>query len=196
MSVMASIDTNQRNRIHPHKFTMWVALGSIIMMFAGLTSAYIVRSNQSNWLEFKLPPVFWYSTFIILFSSLTMQLAVRAFKAREMKRYRQLITITALLGILFAFLQVRGFIYLQDNGVKIISEGSNPSASFLGIITGLHVLHVLGGVIAIFIIFIRAYSRSKKSYNVVTVEIVSTYWHFVDLLWIYLFVFFSITHAS
>lgn len=193
---MASIDTNQRNRIHPHKFTMWVALGSIIMMFAGLTSAYIVRSNQSNWLEFKLPPVFWYSTFIILFSSLTMQLAVRAFKAREMKRYRQLITITALLGILFAFLQVRGFIYLQDNGVKIISEGSNPSASFLGIITGLHVLHVLGGVIAIFIIFIRAYSRSKKSYNVVTVEIVSTYWHFVDLLWIYLFVFFSITHAS
>lgn len=196
MSVMASVDTNQRNRIHPHKFIMWVALGSIIMMFAGLTSAYIVRSNQSNWLEFTLPPVFWYSTFVILISSLTMQLAVRSFKAREMKRYRQLITITALLGILFAFLQVRGFIYLQDNGVKLIREGSNPAASFLGIITGLHVLHVLGGVIAIFIIFIRAYSRSKKSYNTVTVEIVSTYWHFVDLLWIYLFVFFSITHAS
>lgn len=196
MSVMTSVETNQRNRIHPHKFTLWVAMGSILMMFAGLTSAYIVRSNQANWLEFKLPPVFWYSTFVILISSLTMQLAVRSFKAREMQRYRQLITITAVLGILFAFLQVRGFMYLQNNGVKLISEGSNPSASFLGIITGLHVLHVLGGVIAICIIFIKAYSRSKKSYNAVTVEIVSTYWHFVDLLWIYLFVFFSITHAS
>lgn len=186
--------SNQRSRIHPHKFTLWVAMGSIVMMFAGLTSAYIVRRNQANWLEFSLPAVFWYSTAVILLSSLTMHLALKAFKAREMQRYRQFITVTAILGVLFAALQFWGFTYLGAHGVKLIGEGSNPAASFLAIITGLHVLHVLGGVIAVLVIFIRAFSARLKSYNSVPIEIVSTYWHFVDILWIYLFVFFSITH--
>ena len=186
--------SNQRSRIHPHKFTLWVAMGSIVMMFAGLTSAYIVRRNQANWLEFSLPAVFWYSTAVILVSSLTMHLALKSFKARQMQRYRQFITVTAILGVLFAALQFQGFTYLGAHGVKLIGEGSNPAASFLAIITGLHVLHVLGGVIAILVIFIRAFSARLKSYNAVPIEIVSTYWHFVDILWIYLFIFFSITH--
>ena len=186
--------SNQRNRIHPHKFTLWVAMGSIVMMFAGLTSAYIVRSNQANWLEFNLPAIFWYSTAVILASSITMHLSVKAFRAREMQRYRSLITITAALGVVFAALQFFGFKELGSHGVLLLGQGSNPAASFLAIITGLHVLHVLGGVIAILVIFIRAYNTRSKSYNTVPVEIVSTYWHFVDILWIYLFVFFSIAH--
>ena len=68
---MTTVSSNQRNRIHPHKFTLWVAMGNIIMMFAGLTSAYIVRSNQANWLQFSMPVVFWYSTVVIMLSSLT-----------------------------------------------------------------------------------------------------------------------------
>lgn len=181
--------SNQRNRIHPHKFTLWVAMGSIIMMFAGLTSAYIVRSNQGNWFLFELPVVFWYSTLVILISSLTMHLAYKAFKAREMQRYRVLITATAALGIVFTVLQFLGFSQLNGHGVQLIGQGSNPSASFLAVITGLHVLHVLGGVVALLIIFIRAYSAKSKSYNTVPVEMAATYWHFVDILWIYLFVF-------
>jgi len=98
---MITMVTGQNSRIHPHKFTLWVAMGSIIMMFAGLTSAYIVRRNQANWFEFSLPPVFWYSTLVIMFSSLTMYMAVNSFKARAMVRYRILITITLLLGLLF-----------------------------------------------------------------------------------------------
>ena len=191
---MMTTVSNQRNRIHPHKFTLWVAMGSIVMMFAGLTSAYIVRSNQANWLEFNLPAIFWYSTAVILASSITMHLSVKAFRAREMQRYRSLITITAALGVLFAVLQFFGFKELESHGVLLLGQGSNPAASFLAIITGLHVLHVLGGVIAILVIFIRAYNTRLKSYNTVPVEIVSTYWHFVDILWIYLFVFFSIAH--
>ena len=191
---MTTVSSNQRNRIHTHKFTLWVAMGSIVMMFAGLTSAYIVRRNQANWLEFDLPGVFWYSTIVILLSSLTMHLALKAFKAREMQRYRRLITITAILGVTFGVLQFFGFSYLGEHGVKLIHEGSNPAASFLAIIVGLHVLHVLGGVIAIIVIFIRAYSSRFKSYNAVPIEVVATYWHFVDILWIYLFIFFSITH--
>jgi len=190
--MMAAMASPERRRMHPHKFVLWVALGSIIMMFAGLTSAYIVRRNQANWLEFSLPPVFWYSTAVILFSSLTMHLALKAFKARLMARYKTLITITALLGVLFATLQGFGFYYLKGHGVLLIGQGSNPAASFIAVITGLHVLHVLGGVIALLVIFIRAYSARVKSYNVTRVELVSTYWHFVDVLWIYLFIFFNL----
>ena len=191
---MTTVSSNQRNRIHPHKFTLWVAMGSIVMMFAGLTSAYIVRSNQANWLEISLPVIFWYSTAVIVLSSITMHLSVKAFKAREMQRYRRLITITAILGVTFGLLQFFGFQYLGNHGVRLIGQGSNPAASFLAVITGLHVLHVLGGVIAILVIFFRAFSARFKSYNTVPVEVVSTYWHFVDILWIYLFVFFSLTH--
>jgi len=189
---MTTVSSNQRNRIHPHKFTLWVAMGSIVMMFAGLTSAYIVRSNQANWLEFSMPQIFWYSTAVIILSSITMHLSLKAFRAREMSRYRSLITITAVLGVLFGVLQFLGFGFLSNHGVLLLGQGSNPSASFLAIITGLHVLHVLGGVVAILVMFIRAYSSRSKSYNATPVEIVSTYWHFVDILWIYLFIFFNL----
>src|SRR3954447_13277196 len=189
---MMTTVSNQRARIHPHKFTLWIAMGSIIMMFAGLTSAYIVRSNQANWLRFYLPNIFWYSTVVILLSSVFMHLSVKAFKAREMKRYRLLITITAFFGILFAVLQFVGFIDLNNHGVQLLGSGSNPSASFLAIIAGLHVLHVLGGVIALLFIFFKAYSSRSKNYSAVPIEVVSTYWHFVDALWIFLFIFFHL----
>jgi cytochrome c oxidase subunit 3 len=161
------------------------------MMFAGLTSAYIVRRSQSNWLEFGLPKIFWYSTLVIIVSSLTIHLAVKAFKARERGRYRTLITVTVLLGVLFAVLQAFGFRELHAGGVQLFGIGSNPSASFLGIITGLHVVHVLGGVIALLIIFLKAFSARIKNYSSIPLEIASTYWHFVDILWIYLFIFFN-----
>lgn len=189
--MISMVSSNERKRIHPHKFALWVAMGSIVMMFAGLTSAYIVRRSQANWLAFQLPVIFWYSTLVILISSLTMHLSVKAFQAREMQRYRSLITATAALGVLFALMQFVGFYSLQSSGVNILGQGSNPSASFLGIITGLHVLHVLGGVVALIVIFIRAFSLKTKSYSSVPLEIVSTYWHFVDILWIYLFIFFK-----
>ncbi|WP_295205761.1 heme-copper oxidase subunit III [Sediminibacterium sp.] len=189
--MMTTVQTNEPKRIHPHKFTMWVAMGSIVMAFAGLTSAYIVKKNQSSWLEFDLPVVFWYSTFVILISSVTMHLAAKAFKAREMGRYRSLITITAALGVLFIVLQYLGFVDLEANNIALVGPKSNSAASFLFVITGLHMLHVLGGVIALLVMFVRAYSRKTKTYSSVPVEVAGTYWHFVDVLWIYLFIFYN-----
>src|SRR5262245_2542828 len=101
--------STQRNRIHPHKFTLWVAIGSIVMMFAGLTSAYIVKRDQPNWTSFEMPVIFWYSTGAILLSSLTIQLALKNFKDREMRRYRTLMLVTMLLGISFVAFQYLGF---------------------------------------------------------------------------------------
>src|SRR5829696_6650602 len=98
---MTTVSTGQRNKIHPHKFTLWVAIGSIIMMFAGLTSAYIVKGNLPGWSEVELPKLFYYSTAVMLISSLTMQMALKAFKERNMQQYRRLITATAILGFGF-----------------------------------------------------------------------------------------------
>ena len=183
---MLSVSNTQRERIHPHKFTLWVGIASILMMFAGLTSAYIVKKNQANWLSFDLPSVLWYSTAVILISSVTMWLAQKNFRARNMAAYRRLITATFLLGLLFVVLQTVGFKVLHDNGFTL---QKNVSVSFLYVIVGLHALHVLGGVIALLVIFLKAFSKRVRIYNTVPIEVMSTYWHFVDVLWIYLLVF-------
>ena len=183
--------TKEPGKIHPHKFTLWVAIGSIVMMFAALTSAYIVKKSQANWLEFDLPGIFWYSTATILLSSVTIHLALKAFKAREMGRYRLLITITAVLGVLFISLQYLGFRDLEARNIALVGPKSNSAASFLLVITGLHMVHVLGGVIALLVIFFRAYSARMKNYSPLPIELAATYWHFVDVLWIYLFIFYN-----
>lgn len=179
--------TMQRKKIHPHKFALWVAMGSIAMMFAGLTSAYLVREAQGNWVYFSLPMEFWYSTGAIMLSSFTMIMGVKAFKKREMPKYRNLITLTLVLGIVFTVLQFMGFSHLYAENIKV---SGNPSESFLFIIAGLHLLHIVGGIFALLIVFFRAFRTRVKVYNATGLEIVASYWHFVDILWIYLFVFF------
>lgn len=179
--------TAQKRKIHPQKFALWMAMGSIAMMFAGLTSAYIVRKAQGNWVYYKLPVTFWFSTLAIVLSSITISLGVRAFKKREMLQYRRLITVTLILGILFGVLQYVGFGQLYANDIRL---DGNPSGSFLFIITGLHLLHIFGGIIALLIVFFRAFRKRVKVYNATGIEIVAGYWHFVDALWIYLFIFF------
>jgi len=176
----------QRNKIHPHKFTLWMGIGSIVMMFAGLTSAYIVKRNQANWISFELPALFWYSTAAIIGSSLALYLARRSFINREMAKYRLLLMTTLLLGVLFIALQVIGFSQLWAKGITL--QGT-VSYSFLYVIVGLHAAHVTGGIIALAVMYIRTFSRRTRVYNHVPVDLMSTYWHFVDLLWIYLLVF-------
>lgn len=186
---MVTVSTKQTTRLHPHKFLIWVAIGSICMMFAGLTSAYIVKKSQDNVINVSLPNIFWISTAVILLSSLTMHLAVKSIKAREMQRYRVLLGLTALLGVAFALLQIFGFKDLQSHGIKLTGRNSNPGASFLLVIIGLHALHILGGVIALLIMYIKVYFSKIKNYTSIPVEVMATYWHFVDALWLYLLFF-------
>lgn len=183
---MSTVAMEQRKKIHPHKFTLWVGIGSILMMFAGLTSAYIVKRNQSNWITFELPRAFWYSTAAIVASSITLFLAGRAFKERAMQKYRSLMTVTIVFGVLFIILQVIGFNQLWHVGITL---QKNVSFSFLYVIVGLHGAHVIGGVIALLVLFAKAFNSSTRNYTTVPVEVTSTYWHFVDILWIYLLIF-------
>lgn len=183
---MNTVVMEQRKRIHPHKFTLWVGIASIIMMFAGLTSAYIVKRNQANWITFDIPAVFWISTVAIVASSISIMLAQKAFRKRTMAQYRSLMICTLILGVLFLGLQVIGFNQLWQNGMTLTK---NVSFSFLYIIVGLHGLHVIGGLVALIIIFIKAFSSKVRNYDIVPVEVMATYWHFVDFLWIYLLIF-------
>jgi len=188
---MSQVISEQKRKIHPHKFTLWVAIGSILMMFAGLTSAYIVKRSQASWLMIEIPMMFWYSTVTILASSLTVQYALKALKKREMINYRRLLVVTAVLGVLFVVLQVAGFSQFAAQDIRLVGAGSNASYSFLLVISCLHAIHVLGGVVALVVIAIRALNSSTRSYSTVPLEIAATYWHFVDALWIYLFIFFT-----
>ena len=176
----------KHTKIHPHKFTLWVGIGSILMMFAGLTSAYIVKRNQANWQTFELPVAFWYSTAVIVMSSFTIMMAQSSFKQRMMKRYRLLMGVTLILGAVFIFLQITGFQQLWHNGITL--QG-NVSYSFLYIIVGLHAAHVIGGVVALIVMYLQAFRSTVRNYSIIPVELMSTYWHFVDILWIYLLVF-------
>lgn len=176
-------------KMHPHKFTMWVAIGSIVMMFAGLTSAFIVKSNQTNWKTVSLPKAFWISTAVIVISSITLQMALRSFKNREMSKYRSLIGITLLLGVAFVVLQWFGFGELWAQQVTFKGSGAGQ---FLYVIFGLHAIHVIGGIIVLLVMFIKAFVGKTKLYSAVPVEVAAIYWHFVDLLWIYLLFFFLI----
>lgn len=184
---MNTITNQTPQRIHPHKFMLWLAIGSICMMFAGLTSAYIVKKNQSNFLEFDLPTIFWYSTAIILISSLTIFLAEKNFKAKN-SSYKMFVSITAIFGIIFTYMQIAGFKNLESHGIQLTGFGSNAAASFILVIVGLHMLHVIGGVIALIVLFFRANFTNRVTE--ISLNIASTYWHFVDILWIYLLIFF------
>ena len=183
---MSTVVMEQRNKIHPHKFTLWIGIASILMMFAGLTSAYIVKRNQANWTTFELPLMFWFSTAAIILSSITLIMAARSFKQRAMQQYRSLMTATIILGMLFIVLQVFGFRQLWSVGITL---QKNVSFSFLYVIVGLHALHVIGGIIALAALYAKAFSVKTRNYNIVPVEVTSTYWHFVDILWIYLLFF-------
>lgn len=182
------METAQK-KLHPYQILLWAGLGSIIMAFAGLTSAYIVKKSQANWLDFDLPKVFWVSTIVILLSSFTIQMAAK--KAREglVSQYQGFIALTAILGVTFMLLQVQGFMALEANNIALTGPRSNSAGSFFLVITGFHLLHVLGGVIALIWIALKAFSVKKDNNKTLSVGLASTYWHFVDILWIYLFVF-------
>jgi cytochrome c oxidase subunit 3 len=181
------------SKMHPHKFTLWVAMGSLIMMFAGLTSAFIVKSNQASWKPVTLPTVFWLSTVAIVISSATMYLAVRAIRAQHITGYRLLLLVTLLLGTAFLWFQWQGFEFLWSQQVTFRGSGAGQ---FLYVIFGLHGLHVIGGLVTLLVILIKSFLQRSKIYSSVPAEIAATYWHFVDLLWIYLLVFFLLIGQS
>lgn len=188
MSVATKSGSNTNNRIHPKKFGLYIAFASIIMMFAGLTSAYIVRQAAGNWLEFKIPSIFFYNTVVILLSSVTLHFSYKSFLNGNEKMYKNLLVVSGILGLMFIILQYKGWLALNEIGIDL---KGNPSGSFVYAISGIHAAHVLGGVAAIGVAIMHAFSLKYKvtPARKLRFELTIQYWHFVDLLWVYLIVF-------
>ncbi len=191
MNTMAVDQENKRNKIHPQKFAVWLACGSITMMFTALVSSYIVRQASGNWLEFRLPGIFLLSTITILASSAALHGSYIAYGRGKEGLYKSLLLLALLLGFGFVISQYEGWLALQSIGVPL---KTNPSGDFVYAISGLHAAHVLGGIVALTIASIRAFSLPFKvtARRKLRQELTLTYWHFVDLLWVYLFFFLTL----
>jgi cytochrome c oxidase subunit 3 len=173
------------------KLLLWIAIGSMIMLFAGLTSGYIVRKMEGDWLEFKLPLAFYLSTSIIVLSSITMNMALVNARKNKFAQLNLYLLITLLLGIGFIISQFAGYSSLVKNNVYLVG---NPSGSFLYLLSGLHIVHLAGGLIALLVVNIKARMKKYNSEKTLGIELCATYWHFLDVLWIYLFLFLLFIH--
>lgn len=172
--------------MNPKKFAMWLFIGSVVMLFASLTSAYIVRQAEGNWLYFELPGILTISTVVILLSSVTMQWAYWSAKKDNLQMVKTLVSVTTLLGVAFLVLQFLGWKDLVASQVYLVG---NPSGSFLYVITGLHGLHIISAIVFLMIVLVSTFRFRVHSKNLLQMEMCTTYWHFLGGLWLYLFVF-------
>ncbi|WP_162341293.1 cytochrome c oxidase subunit 3 [Cyclobacterium salsum] len=177
--------------MHPKKFALWLFIVSVVMVFAGMTSAYIVRQSEGNWLEFDLPNVFWYTSGIIVLSSLSMHWSYLAAKKDNFNTLKLGLLITTLLGISFLIGQWYSWEALVAEDVYFVG---NPAGSFMYVFTGLHAFHLISGVIFLIIVLISSLRNKIHSQNLPQLEMCVTYWHFLGGLWLYLFMFLLLNH--
>jgi cytochrome c oxidase subunit III len=178
--------TNETRSVNPKVFTMWLFIVSIIMLFAAFTSAYLVRKAEGNWVEFDLPNLFTYSTIVLLASSVSMHFAYLAAKKDQFNALRISISITFVLGLIFLIMQFYGWIQLVEKNVFFVG---NPSGSFVYVLSGLHGLHLISGLIVLLVALVAAFRLKINAKALTQIKICTTYWHFLDALWVYLFLF-------
>jgi len=176
--------------VHPVKFLIWLLILASIMLFGALTSSIIVSSAGRPWAKFNIPSQFYISTALVLLSSLTMQLAYINAKKDEINLVKLFASVTLVLGIVFIGLNYSGWMDLAKKGFALSNEISGgQSASFFHISTYLHAAHVLLGLALVAATLVQTFQYKVHRKNLLIINISTTYWHFVDLLWIYLFLF-------
>lgn len=169
---------------------LWVSMISMVMFFAGLTSAYVISMKRDDWVSFDLPNAFYISTVLIVISSITIFISQRLLKQDKLAISRIFLAITLVLGIGFVWYQYIGFQELRASGLYFTGEESTVSTSFLIGITFMHVLHLAAGIIVLLVVLINHARKKYSSSDTLGFELGSIFWHFVDVLWIYLFFFF------
>lgn len=176
--------------MNPKKFALWLFMVSVIMIFGALTSAYIVRQAEGNWLDFEMPTMFWITSALILASSVTMHWAYLSAKRDNKEMTKVAMVITVVLGFGFLIGQWLGWNELVANGIYLVGrESSGVSGSFMYVISGLHGVHVISGVIFLLVVLVNVFRLKIHSKKLSQIEMCTTYWHFLDGLWLYLFVF-------
>jgi cytochrome c oxidase subunit III len=171
-----------------YRIGMWVALASIAMLFTALSSAYIVRAGASNdWVAIAMPRVLLLSTLLILVSSVTLEVSRRSLKVESVSGYGRWLLVTTLLGLGFLASQLLAWKQLARQGVYLVS---NPHSSFFYLLTAAHAVHLIGGLLALVFLWLRSLVKKEVKLTATgraVADAVSIYWHFMDALWIYLF---------
>ncbi len=184
-----TLSEENKKLANAQRFGLYLGLASIAMLFTALTSAFLVRQGAGNWLFVKMPIQFWISTGIIILSSITFYFAKAAHVSGDISKYKLLIWSTLILGIAFITLQYLGWLAMAKTGVYL---DGNPGGSFIYVISMVHVVHVVLGIVLLAIVSIHTTIKSYNPNHLHKIGLMATYWHFVDFLWIYLFIFFQI----
>lgn len=175
--------------MHPRKFALWLFMATVVMLFAAWTSAYIVKRGEPGWSSFELPQQFWINTIIILSSSATMLWAQWAARRDDLEKVKLAIAITSVLGVSFLIGQLLAWDKMVEMNYYFTGMGSNTSSSFIYVLTGVHGLHLVSGVIFLLVVLAATFRYKVHSKNMAQLEMCATYWHFLGGLWLYLFVF-------
>jgi len=173
--------------MHPQKFGLWIFMATVIMLFAAWTSAYIVKRSDMGWSEIIIPGQFWINTIIILASSFTMVWAVWAARRDKLEMVKLALSVTTILGIAFVIGQFQA--YSEMVSLKEHFTGGNVSHSFVYVLSGAHGVHLISGVVFLLLTLRATFQYKVHSKNMSKLEMCATYWHFLDVLWLYLFVF-------
>ena len=184
------ISEEQVRKSKSAKLILLFAMVSMTMMFAGLTSAFVVSKSRADWLKnFELPSAFYFSTAAIIACSVTFYLAKKAIQKDNRTATTGLLLGTLALGILFVILQFQGFGQIVQSGYYFTGAGSSITTTFLYVVTVTHLLHLAGGLISLLIIIYNHFKQKYNSTQTLGIELGAMYWHFLDLLWVYLFLF-------
>ena len=187
--VMTAAEQKSRTE-RSYKLILLFAMISMTMMFAGLTSAFVVSKSRTDWLkDFQLPTAFFYSTIAIVGCSVTFHLAKKAIQKNNQSRTTTFLLATLALGIMFVILQFVGFQQIVNNGYYFTGSGSSITTTFLYVVTVVHLIHLAGGLISLLIIIYNHFKQKYNSSQTLGIELGAMYWHFLDILWVYLFLF-------
>ncbi|MBT8179096.1 MAG: heme-copper oxidase subunit III [Eudoraea sp.] len=183
--------TERDKHVRAKKMMLWFGIVSLIMGFAGWTSAYIVSSSRDDWMtDFTLPQAFLYSTIILILSSFTYILAKKAIRNENRKSCTQWLVITMVLGITFIILQFQGFSEMIGLGYYFTGPTSNITMSYIFLIAAVHIAHVVAGLISLLVVLFNQIRGKYSAANHLGLELGAMFWHFLDLLWVYLILFF------
>ncbi|WP_348822607.1 cytochrome c oxidase subunit 3 [Flavobacterium aestuarii] len=190
MGVTMTAEDYKSRTARSYKLILLFAMVSMTMMFAGLTSAYVVSQSRADWLkDFQLPSGFYYSTIAIIGCSITFHLAKKAIQKDDQRKTSSMLLATLALGIAFVVLQFVGFGQIVENGYYFTGSASSITTTFLYIVVIVHLLHLAGGMISLLVIIYNHFKQKYNSTQTLGIELGAMYWHFLDFLWVYLFLF-------
>ncbi|MEL1239538.1 cytochrome c oxidase subunit 3 [Flavobacterium flavipallidum] len=190
MSVTITAEEQKQRSAKSAKMILLFAMVSMFMMFAGLTSAFIVSKSRVDWLNnFQLPMAFYISTILIVACSITFHLAKKAIQKDDRSQTTLMLVATLVLGVAFVISQFAGFGQIIESGYYLTGQGSSITVTFLYIIAFMHLLHLAGGLISLLIIIYNHFKQKYNSTQTLGIELGAMYWHFLDLLWVLLFLF-------